>query len=237
MKSGELVVKSHRPALGRFAIVGGLFVCILLGWALFELGRSQAEFDRFDAAEEHEVLDREVAESKKHATAVSEQLAILKRTQLVDKQTYEVVRKDLKQLQEEILELRSEVEFYRGIVSPKERQAGLNIQSFNIASVSENGLYHFELVMSQVLKNDRFVKGVVKLFVHGSLAGEPQSLDFRNISPNKSVGRDIRFRYFQRMEGDIRLPDGFVPRNITVEMDARKRDAVSQTFVWPVIGM
>ncbi len=232
MKSGDLVVKNHRPALGRVAIAVLLLVSVVVGWLLFELGRSQAEFDRFDAAEARELLEYDLAGSQKQVATVEEQLSIIKRTQLVDKHAYDGVRNDLKQLQEEILELRSEVEFYRGIVSPRERQAGLNIQSFSIVSVSDDGLYHFELVMSQVLKNDRFVKGIVKLFVHGSLAGEPQSLDFRHISPNKSVGRDIRFRYFQRMEGDIRLPEGFVPRNVTVEMNAQKRDAVSQTFAW-----
>lgn len=233
MKSGQLVVKNHRPMFRRL-VLGVLAALLVIGGAaLFELGRSQGEFDRFEAGEAFEAMQTKLSESRQQADTLGEQLSISKRTQLIDKQAYDAVRNDLKQLQEEILELRSEVEFYRGIVSPKERQAGLNIQRFKIEPVSEDGLFHFELVMSQMLKNDRFVKGVVKLFVHGTQNGEPKSLDFREISPNKSVGRDFRFRYFQRMEGDVRLPEGFVARNVTVEMDAQKRDDISQNFAWP----
>jgi len=233
MKSGNLVVKSHHP--GRHRLLIGVLVvgALAAGWGMFELGRMQSDFDRFDAAEQRKRVDEQLAASRHEASSLSEQVAILKRTQQIDKQTYDVVRDDLKQLQEEILELRSEVEFYRGIVSPKERQAGLNIQRFKIEPAGEAGLYHFELVMSQVLKNDRFAKGVVKLVVHGTQDGEPKSFNFRDLTPNKSVGRDFRFRYFQRMEGDIRLPEGFIPRNVTVEMDAQQRDDISQTFPWP----
>ena len=134
------------------------------------------------------------------------------------------------------LELRSEVDFYRGIVSPLERMAGLNIQTFKVDPAGEEALYHFELVVTQVLKNDRFVKGVVNLFVQGVQNGEPVSLNFSSISPNNSVQKSIRFRYFQRIEGDIRLPEGFVPRNAVVEMSPSGRKKISKSFPWVVSG-
>ncbi len=233
MKTGEMIVKSHQPwrrAMVIAAWMGGL----LLALAFYELGQYRAGYHRFEAAAEQEKLQVKVEELARTNAGLSEQVTILERTQAIDGETYQVVRNDLKTLQEEILELREEVEFYRGIVSPSERQAGLNIQTFKLEPAVEEGLYHFELVMSQVLKNDRFVKGVVKLHLQGVQGGEPQTLDFRDITPNDSIGRDFRFRYFQRMEGDIRLPENFLPRNVIVEMAPQGRKAISKSFPWPM---
>jgi len=232
MKTGELVVKSHRPWQRWLILIGswvGVFVVVLFS---YWLGQTQAGYNLVEIAKEREALQQALTEQKDKARQQGEQVTVLERAQVIDNQSYTVVRNDLKRMQEEILELREEVEFYRGIVSPRERQAGLDIQTFKLESADEERLYHFELVMSQVLKNDRFVKGVVKLFVHGVQDGEPLSLDFRDISPNKSVGRNLSFRYFQRMNGEIRLPEGFVPRNVMIEMVPQKRNAVSKTFSW-----
>lgn len=236
MKTGELIVKSHRPWQRWLLLIGSWMGVFFVGLFFYWLGQTQAGYDLVETAREREALQQAIAEQINKNKRQSEQATMLERTQDIDRQSYEVVRNELKQLQEEILELREEVEFYRGIVSPRERQAGLDIQTFKLEPADEERLYHFELVMSQVLKNDRFVKGVVKLFVHGVQNGEPLSLDFRDITPNKSVGRSLSFRYFQRMEGEIRLPEGFVPRSVMIEMVPQKRNPVSKTFAWQEVG-
>ena len=214
--------------------VAAWLVGVLLAFSLYELGQYRAGYHRLEVAAEQEKLQAKIDEQARANAGLAEQVTILQRTQAIDGETYQVVRNDLKLLQEEILELREEVEFYRGIVSPAERQAGLNIQTFKLEPAGEDDLFHFELVMSQVLKNDRFVKGVVKLHLQGVQDGEPQTLNFTEISPNESVSSKFRFRYFQRMEGDIRLPENFVPRNVMVEMAPQGRKAISKSFPWPL---
>lgn len=232
MKTGDLVVKSHRPWQRWLMLVGSWVGVFFVALSSYWLGQIQAGYNLVETANEREALQQALTVQQDKAKQRGEKVAVLKRTQVIDSQSYDVVRNDLKQMQEEILELREEVEFYRGIVSPRERQAGLDIQTFKLESAGKERLYYFELVMSQVLKNDRFVKGVVKLVVHGVQDGEPLSLDFREISPNKSVGRSLSFRYFQRMSGEIRLPEGFVPRKVMIEMTPQKRSVVSKTFDW-----
>ena len=236
MKKSHLVVTNHHPLIRRFMLVGACVGVLLLAFVFYELGRYQAGFNLFEVADERARLEAKIEELTKTNSGLSEQVTILGRSQAIDREAYDVVRTDLKQLQEEILELREEVEFYRGIVSPVERQAGLNIQTFKLELAGEEGLYHFELVMSQVLKNDRYVKGVVKLYVQGVQEGEPLTLNFSDISPNDSVGQNFRFRYFQRMEGDIRLPENFLPRNVMVEMAPEGRKQISKSFPWQMNG-
>ncbi len=233
MNKSQLIVKSHNPWLRRILLFGTWLGVLIIAIVFYEFGRYQAGYHRIEVAAERERMQVQIEDLTKTNLQLSGQLTIAERSQAIDSEAYGVVRTDLKELQEEILELREEVEFYRGIVSPLERQAGLNIQTFKLDPAGEESLYHFELVMSQMLKNDRFVKGVVKLHLQGVQEGEPQTLNFKEISPNDSVGRDFRFRYFQRMEGDIRLPENFLPRNVLVEMVPQGRKAISKSFPWP----
>ncbi len=235
MKSGNLIVKSNHP-LRRFIKPAIGVVILLCAWMGYQYGLVQAGYKGAEVSEERDLLNERIDTLLKERKQLNEQLTTLKRTQAIDREAYDEVRDNLKSLQEEILELREEVDFYRGIVSPSERMAGLNIQTFKIEPAGEEHLYHFNLVMTQVLNNDRFVRGVVNVFVQGVQDGEPQSLEFEDISPNKSVTTSFRFRYFQQMEGDVRLPEGFVPRVINVEIAPKGRKKISKSFTWQVVA-
>lgn len=234
MKAGRLVVRSHDPLRHKVLLSVASVLVILALVGAYELGVYQGGYNRVIAAQQQARLQERLAGLESEKKELQEQMTILKRSQAIDSQAYNEVRDSLKQLQESILELRQEVEFYRGIVSPSERQAGLAIQSFHLEAAVEEGLYHYELVLTQVLKNDKYVKGRVNLYIDGVQGGEPVRVQFRDISPNNSVKRDFRFRYFQRTEGDIRLPEGFVPRDVVVEMLPKGRKAVTKSFAWPV---
>jgi len=235
MKSGSLIVKSHHPL--RRLLAPGIVVGGVLGiWGGYEVGQVQGGYNRIDVADERTRLESHISTLEQEKSNLGEQITMLERTQMIDKQAYEGVRDNLKALQEEILELREEVDFYRGIVSPSERSTGLNIQTFKIEPAGEERLYHFSMVMTQVLKNDRVVRGTAKVFLQGVQNGEPLSLAFKDISPNKSVSGSFRFRYFQQMEGDIRLPEGFVPRVVQIELTPKGRKKISKSFPWQVKG-
>ncbi len=236
MKTSRLVVKDHHP-VKRILILSVVSLSLALGgWGLFELGLYQGGAKRLEAAQERVVLQQRIDELTLLSQQQREQVTMAQRGNEIDQAAYKEVRDNLKQLQEEILELRQEVEFYRGIVSPAERQVGLTIQNFKLLPAGEDHLYHFELVLTQVLKNDRTTSGSITFIVRGVQAGEPKELRFKDISPNSSVKNDFRVRYFQKIEGDIRLPADFAPRSVVIEIQPVKRKTISKTFDWLVSG-
>ncbi len=232
MKAGQFVVRSRPPGRRKALVVALVVAAVAAAGALFELGVYVGGHQRLAAAEREAELERALEEAAGRERRLSERITVLERTKVIDDKAYEEVRDSLLKLQEEILELRQEVEFYRGIVSPAERQAGLSIQSFQLEPAAEEGLYHYELVLTQMLKNDKFVRGTVKIRVEGVQEGEPVSHTFKALTPNNSVRRDFRFRYFQKLEGDVRLPEGFVPRDVVVEMAPKGRKTISRAFPW-----
>ncbi len=236
MKSGDLVVSQHQPYRRKLLLMLVFVLCALVLGSVYELGVWQGGYHRGEARALQQDIQSKLDALVLDNARLQEQLTITNRTRAIDGQAYNVVRSDLIQQQEEVLELRQEVEFYRGIVSPTERLAGINIQRFSLSSAGEESLFHYELVLTQMLKNDKFVKGVMNLSVRGELDDEPVTLKFNNISPNNSVRREFKFRYFQKFEGDIRLPKGFLPRDVDVEMRPKGRKQISQVFPWQLQG-
>ena len=205
-------------------------------WGMYELGQMRGGYNKLESIQKRLDLNVQIDKLIDENRALREQVTLLERTREIDSESTDEVRNSLKDMQDEILELREQAAFYRGIISPDDRQAGLDIQSFKLSTDGEAGLYHYDLVMTQVLRNERPVSGSVKVFVQGVQEGAPLTLDFKELSPNNSVSETFKFRYFEKVAGDIRLPQGFVPRAVLVEISSAGRKSISKTFPWSIQG-
>ncbi|MEK6750517.1 MAG: DUF6776 family protein [Pseudomonadota bacterium] len=232
MKSGKLIVKTHDPlrSWGMRAALAG--IVLITAWALYYMGGKNAGFDRLDALDDQQQLKDVIAQVEREKSELREKLALLDRSVQVDKQAYNDLDVGNKTSQQEILELREEVAFYRGIVAPDENSQGLRIDNMKLEKAGEDRLYHYRLVVTQVLKNDRTAHGRVDVFVDGLEGDKPKRIELAQISPQR--GRDFEFnlRYFQRFEGDLKLPSGFSPRSVVVEVKSQNRPAITKVFEW-----
>lgn len=236
MKFGSLIVTSHNPWRRRLLFT--LIALFMIGacWSMYELGQMQGGYNKLAAIQKQLDLNAQIDKLDGENGALREQVTLLERTRVVDNESTEEMRTTIKELQDEILELREQSDFYRGIISPADRRAGLDIQSFKLTPGGEAGHYHYALVMTQVLLNERMVAGTVKMSVQGVRDGVPVTLDFKSISPNNSVEEQFQFRYFQKLEGDLRLPEGFMARAVQVEIASAGRKTLSKSFPWNIQG-
>ena len=233
MKAGRLVVR-HNTAWQHRAFHGFLFLLTLgVGWGLYYLGQSQAGFSVIESKEIESKLVATINTLEQDKLDLRDKLALLKRASQVDGQAYEQVKLDLKPLQQEILELREEVSFYRGIVAPRESSAGMRVDKFNVVKTNGKGLYHFSLVLTQVIKNKRTTRGTARLTVEGEQNGRPRKLTLKTMAVNKKKYLEFKFKYFQKIEGDLVLPKGFTPRQVLVEVRPHKKKKIKSSFDWP----
>lgn len=233
MKSGRLVVKRHAPWFGPLLGAGVLCVSIAAGWGLYVLGQHKAGFNSVEASEETVVLRNTMAELERENTQLRDQVAFLDRSKQVDQQAYTNVDDTLKSLQAEILELREEVSFYRGIVSPVESSSGLRIERLNVRAVNNSErLFRYKLVLTQVLKNDGNNHGVAEIFFDGLQEGKSKRLALGAVATDRRDTLNFRFRYFQKFEGDVRLPEGFSPRSVVVVAKGGGKKDIERTFDW-----
>lgn len=231
----NLVVKPHRPWKTRLLYIISIVVLMASGWGLYDYGRFSAGYDSKDADHAYaEMLDiKDDLEGR--IVELREQKALLERAAQIEREAYNDLDATLKVLQGEILELKEELAFYRGIVSPREASRGLQLQRFELQHNGVGRSYRYKVVLTQVVKNVRLASGKVKLQVEGLRAGEPATLALRNITEKSVKDLNYRFKYFQNIEGDIELPDNFEPLRLRVEIlpGGRQKDKIDKTIDWP----
>lgn len=216
--SSRLVIKAHSPGRRWSTRVLALVSVLLLVWGAYLFGQQAAGLDNTALLVEREQLLAKLAESEANTSRLRARLAVMARAAQIDRQAYAAIEDSLKQEQDEMLELREEVAFYRGIVSPAETASGLSITRFSVFGMGEVGVYRFKLVLTQLRTNNRLVKGHARIAIAGVLNGQQTQLSLKEVSGGTLDRLKLRYKYFQNIEGDIVLPEGFLPSRVIVEV-------------------
>lgn len=225
MNAPRLVIRHHNPRLRRLRLLLGALALTALAWAVFTAGRLQGGADLEAVAATRALL----AETEAANRSLRERIALIERSGQVDGRAHDELRGSLVALNDEILQLREELAFYRGIVSPADARRGLRVHELKLEPTGTDGVWRYRLMLIQAMQHDREAQGTAHLVLVGAGADGPQRV------PVVDGGLAYGFRYFQGFDGDILLPQGFTPSRVEVELAPRsERDArVEQTFDWP----
>ena len=233
MRVKRQVIRQHRPVL-TVAIALVAVTAIGIGaWALYRNAGDWAHDALAELQDERDELMTTVETLRENNTALRERVAILERAQQVEGKAYEDVDQHLRSLQDEVLTLKEEIAFYRGIVSAG-KEKGLKIQTFVVDKETSPGAYRFELVLTQHLKRVRMISGTVKLKVLDEENGRPTSLLLSDSNGQQGNALKFEFKFFQRIEGRFTLPDGFKPDRLQIQVvsKGRKPASVEKSFEW-----
>lgn len=236
MDSGNRKILVYQPAY--VWLVGAVAIVLMLtaGYLLFDRGMNYASTALAELdAERAELRDR-LTEAQRLNSELKQQLAILERSSEIDRRATLEVRNEFAALTAEMLELRKELDFYRGIVSPKDNASGLNIQRFELQSTAVEGRYKFSLMLTQMRRNERYVRGVVEMEVEGVENGHTKILPYSRIVRGDAKSLKFKFRYFQGFEGEIAIPDEFEAQRVTLRLKPSGKGqppAIEKTMDWP----
>lgn len=235
MRKHRLVVKPHRPWKDGLTYAGAALAVATLAWATFEYGRWRAGYDHVAAAREQARLTAELRGAQADNAALTDRVALLARSSEIDETARAQVKGSITELQDEILELREELAFYRGIVAPDDG-GGLRIQSLKLVRGAEDRHWHYRLVLIQSIKRDQRANGAVALTVHGVRAGVAVALPLSEVAAPGAAPLGYSFKYFQDFEGDLLLPTGFTPGRVEVEVQPRGGgEVVRRSFEWNTV--
>jgi hypothetical protein len=231
-----MTAPSDRPAwilvLVTLVAAGALYLA-------YELGRYQSGYSILNQRREHAKLTAQLAEERAVSDELLHQLAIDQNGSAIDRSTYEQVETTLADLQGKIQAQEEELVFYRGIVSPQDRVAGLRIQSLEALPGDGEGRYLVRLLLVQAIQHSRRVSGAVKLQLEGIQDGRMAAFDAAElVVPGEAYDMGYEFRYFQGLEAELALPVGFEPQRMTVEIwpNEARAERINQTFEWPAIA-
>ncbi len=233
MRVKTQVIRQHRPV--RDLVIAGVAV-IAIGVSAYALYMNASAW----AQEELSVLGRErdelmitVEALREGNTVLRERVAIVERAQQVEGKAYEGVDVHLRSLQDEVLALKEEIAFYRGIVSAG-KEKGLKIQTFVVDKESSSGSYRFQLVLTQNLNRVKMISGTIKLNIVDEQNGKPRRLLLSDMSGQQANSLKFEFKFFQRIEGRFTLPDGFKPDRLQIQVvsKGKKPASVEKSFEW-----
>lgn len=220
-------------------MVAGLGAALFAAWWLYDLGKLRGVDELAGLRTEHAILKKRHGKLSRDATQLREQVAILERSSKIDHLAALDVKADLGQMEEELQAAREEIEFYRGIVAPGDVQPGLRIHRFTLEEGGAPGEYHYDLVLTQLKRNDRYITGVVDWKISGSMLGEQGELALAGVTNPPARQLNFRFRYFQDLSGQITLPEGFEAERVILSIKPGgkgKLPPVEQAFDWPEPG-
>jgi hypothetical protein len=223
-----MVVKHHRPHRAWVTAAAATAAALAAVWIAFVYGEYRAGFDRQAAV----ALKDALADAQERADALDDQITALQRQRTVDQDARQQVQSSLQELQRKQADLQEEVAFYKGIVSPGAGEEGLRVQSLRFASDGAPRLYHYRLVLTQVRTRELKISGSVNMKVYGTQDGKPVTLDARDLSPNAKGPAGFAFQYFQSLEGDMLLPQGFTPGRVEVTAQESGHQPILQNFDW-----
>ncbi len=163
-------------------------------------------------------------------------LSTLRLAAVVEAGANERLRRTIKELQDRIAALEEEARFYRRLVAPSEAERGFRIEELTITRTPEPSRFGYNLLLTQIVDRHNWMEGAVAVEVVGERDGVAARLALDELAGEDGFAERFRFLYFQEFSGQLRLPEGFVARSVTVtaSVDDATGTEIRESFDWVV---
>ncbi|HHJ18175.1 MAG TPA: hypothetical protein ENJ80_15955 [Gammaproteobacteria bacterium] len=236
MDSANRKILVYQPLYVWLAVAVLAVLLVVVAYGLFEYGVRYSGTRVEQLTQQRNKLESQVGVLQKQNAELQEQVAMLRRSSEIDRRATREVRDEFAALRNQLMEQRKDLEFYRGIVSPGDAEPGLRIQRFQLEPAGGEGNFFYSLTLTQVKRNDRYVRGVVEMEVEGEEDGSPKVLVFNKLAADNSKPLSYKFRYFQNFEGEIWIPPQFTPQRIRIMLKPKGKGqpaGIDETMDWP----
>jgi uncharacterized protein DUF6776 len=231
----KLVVKKHRPLEIILAVVLFSAAISILVWLFLDANHWRFIKSQLSQSEDSRLLWDVNQGLESENKQLREQVVILERSTQIDNQAAASLQNDIRALQDQVYRLKGELEFYEGIMSATTDSKGLNVQGLHIEATEQDRLYHFKLVLTNVAKSDKIIEVTIDMSIEGMNEAGSQVLSLDQVNAGSKLNRDIKFKNFERIEGNLNFPEGFKPLRVVVDLRQKgaRKSTVKRVFEWP----
>tara|TARA_R110000772_G_scaffold97492_3_gene196773 strand:- start:547 stop:1284 length:738 start_codon:yes stop_codon:yes gene_type:complete len=236
-KQIKMVVVPHRPMRAFLFIFGGIILAVAVAGAGTFYGYMRGTNENINVRLERDQLLEDVGASREQLALLQQSLVNAEQSSLVDRQALADVQSTLFDLREINAQLEADVLFYRQIMSPENDESGLAIGQLDLSVTEEENRIRYRIELKQLANNDDVISGHANVNIMGMQDGQEISVPLRSLSIEENQ-LDIRlqFRYFQNIEGELIIPENFVPETVQILAVSQGDNAktVQKNFVWLV---
>lgn len=182
-----------------------------------------------------ESLAREVEELR-------QRVAVLSSTEMLSQQANEQSRLTIKLLEEQIYKQQQDLASYKGVLAPASRREGLRIKTFELRATDRPEYFRYKILLSRVGKGEAPLEGQLQVSIVGQQGGQAVTLELAALTtglpdalPEQAFA--FSFKHFQAIPeagqfAELKLPEGFVPREIKVRAEVQGEKPLLRTFEW-----
>ncbi|MEP1448170.1 MAG: DUF6776 family protein [Paraglaciecola sp.] len=231
-----MIISDLKTKLGAFQfyfILGALIAAILyLGffWGNAHYSQQQTTISTHEKSIQNLKLENEQLTKKLNVLGVELEVA-----RLTQQQQFIEIGKSI----DVEKDLRTQLAFYQQVMAPELNEQGFLIDGFNIEPALSDNSFRFELVLMQQNKTKNTLKGNLHVTLIGSEEGKAKQYSIDSmLSDQEQKSLTFSFKYFQVIAGEIRLPEGFQPEQVSVHANIfqfkRKKGELTTVFNWDI---
>ena len=235
VQPSPLVIRAQRPWVRRALWIAALAVLPALLYLTYEFGRFDGGYDRLTVGQHRREYEVEIERLQKANSELRAQVAELETGRVSQQQERQELARTISDLQAQVGRQSQDVAFYRGLVNSTLNAPNIKVQKFAVVPGDSSGRYHLRMVLVQAVRPDNVVTGTVELTVEGTERGQPAKYGLARLTGDGRSQLSFSFRYFQDLDQEVALPQGFQPGRVNVEVKSSGRNApFSQSFNWNV---
>ena len=234
-KQYQMVVVPYRPLYKAMIFMSFLAVLGMFCLLTYEYGKNEGLELKVGIVQEKDRIQQELTRSNAMINEMRQQIADLKIGSAIDDKATEEVRQTIESLQGTIAQQNEEISFYKGVMLPNVASKGLRIERLDVTPNAQ-GRVKYSLLLTQVVDKHDFVQGGVEISLRGQDGESVKRLPLSEVDKDKTDAIRFRFRYFQNINGEMVLPDGFEPQEVMIVAQSSGRNAqrLEKTFDWPL---
>lgn len=164
---------------------------------------------------------------------LKQEVSTLRRSDQISREANRDLERTLAERDEEIAGLRADIAFYERFVGATGQRRGLSVHDLEMR-LQSGDVWHFTATLTQNLNRGAVNTGRLTLGIEGTRNDRLEKLAWSGLRKlNNAPGLEYSFKYFQQVEGEVMLPEGFKPLRVTVRLVPAGGSAVEQSFPWP----
>ncbi len=164
---------------------------------------------------------------------LTQEVSTLRRSDQISREANRDLERTLAERDEEIAGLRADIAFYERFVGATGQRRGLSVHDLDMR-LQSGDVWHFTATLTQNLNRGAVNTGRLTLGIEGTRNDRLEKLAWSGLRKlNNAPGLEYSFKYFQQVEGEVMLPEGFKPLRVTVRLVPSGGSAVEQSFPWP----
>ena len=219
IRSGKVAIKRHSPWYTKFAGYGLMMgVAGAVAWYLVDNSYKITGFNREEATAQIAKLTGENGQLKREFELARSVLNEREGQLKIEKSAQSELAKNLGQIQEENASLKEDIAFLRNIMSSGNVPEGLTIANLKIEADALPNEFRYRMLLTQGGQRKQDFKGKVQVVARIQQGTQQTAVSFPSDAEVRGLGGEIEFRYYQKVDGRFRIPQGAQLKSIQVRV-------------------